>query len=242
MGSILAMGGGGFLMEPDNPLLDDYVLSLSRRQPARICFLATASAESPTNIVRFYRAFATKALAVDITLFDSALPRRPAHTAAIPAILAEQDIVFVGGGSTVNLLAIWRAHGVDRWLADAHAAGIVLAGVSAGMLCWFRGGVTDSYGALAPLHDGLGFLAGTACPHYDGDPGRRATYRAMIAAGAPAGHAADDGAALLFRDGKLVEVVASRPTARAYRVERVGHEVTETPLATRFLGPAANDR
>jgi peptidase E len=235
------MGGGGFFMEPDNPLLDDYVLTLSRRQPARICFLSTASAESPANIVRFYRAFAAKSIATDITLFDSALPRRPTRVAAIPSLLAEQDIVFVGGGSTVNLLAVWRAHGVDRWLAAANSAGVVLAGVSAGMLCWFGGGVTDSYGSLAPLHDGLGLLSGTACPHYDADPARRSTYRAMIGAGASPGYAADDGAALLFSDGALREVVASRASARAYRVQRVDGEVVETPLSVRYLGaPASN--
>src|SRR5688572_18918447 len=138
-GHIVAMGGGGFLMEPENPLLDDFVLSLARRQPARVCFLPTASADSANAIVRFYRAFGRRSVATDLTLFDSPLlPRRPARSADLARFVAEQDVIYVGGGNTANLLALWQVHGLDRILRDASANGIVLAGVSAGMLCWFR--------------------------------------------------------------------------------------------------------
>ncbi|MEZ5990054.1 MAG: peptidase E [Planctomycetota bacterium] len=236
------MGGGGFSMEPDNLLLDDFILSLSPRQPARICFVPTASADSAAYLVRFYRAFSGRAIATDLTVFDPpSVPRRPAHTSELRSFVAEQDIVYVGGGNTANLLAMWRAHGIDRVLREAWEAGKVLAGISAGMICWFEDGLTDSFGALQPLGDGLGFLSGSACPHYDGEVGRPEAYRRAIAEGMAAGYAADDGAALHFRGTELVEVVASRATAAARRLELVDGRVLEVPLPARFLGRTDDD-
>src|SRR5262245_19601149 len=234
-GHIVAMGGGGFSMEPDNPLLDDFVLGLSRRQPARVCFVPTASADAPTYIVRFYRAFAGRCIPSDLTLWNpTSLPRRPARTSELAAFVAEQDVFYVGGGDTANLLVLWRRHGLDVLLRRAWSDGAVLAGVSAGMMCWFNGGVTDSFGGLEPLDDGLGFIDATACPHYDGEPGRRPAYHRAIAGGMQAGYAAEDGAALHFRGPDLVEVVSSRPQAAAYRVEQIGSGVTESRLSVRF--------
>ena len=239
LGRIVAMGGGGFSMEPENRLLDDFVLSLAGRQLPRICFISTASAESPAYIVKFYRAFSGRAVPTDLTIFDPpALPRQPSSTALLPTFLAEQDIIYVGGGNTANLLAIWRMHGIDQAVRDAWGKGVVLCGVSAGMICWFRGGVTDSFGGLDALWDGLGLLDGTACPHYDGEKERRSTYHRLIAEGFPGGYAADDGAALHFRGTELVEVVSSRPNATAYRVESIDGHVVETPLKARYLGRA----
>jgi peptidase E len=235
-GNIVAMGGGGFSMEPGNPLLDEFVLSLSRRQPARICFIPTASADSADYIVKFYRAFAGRSIPTDLTLFGGPLERRPATTADLAGFLAEQDIVYVGGGNTANLLAIWRTHGLGVLLREALDNGTVLAGLSAGMICWFDGGVTDSFGQLQALREGLGFLEGSACPHYDGESGRRPTYHRLISEGFPAGYAADDGAALHFRGQELVEVVSSRREAGAYRVRLVDGQIMETPLTVRFLG------
>ena len=125
-------------------------------------------------------------------------------------------------------------HGIDQAVREAWRKGVVLCGVSAGMLCWFRGGVTDSFGGLEVLGDGLGLLEGTACPHYDGEQERRSTYHRLIAAGFPGGYAADDGAALHFRGTELVEVVSSRPNATAYRVEWMDGHVVETPLQARI--------
>jgi peptidase E len=223
-------------MEPDNPLLDDYVLSHSRRKPARVCFVPTASADSPPYIVRFYRSFSGRCLPTDLTIWDPpALPRQPALTSDMAAFIAEQDVIYVGGGNTANLLMLWRRHGIDAALKDAWSNGTVLAGVSAGMLCWFKGGVTDSFGGLAPLDDGLGFIEASACPHYDGESERRPTYHRAIAAGMPAGYAADDGAAFHFHGASLVEAISSRPLASAYRVELAGGEVVETRLPVRYL-------
>src|SRR5262245_49144297 len=158
-GHIVAMGGGGFSMEPDNPLLDDFVLSLSKRQPANVCFVPTASADSSAYIVKFYRAFSGRCQPTDLTLWSSpVLPRQPDRTSALAAFVHEQDVIYVGGGDTANLLALWRRHGLDVLFRQAYTRGAVLAGVSAGMLCWLKNGVTDSYGGLAPLNDGLGLI------------------------------------------------------------------------------------
>ena len=165
-----------------------------------------------------------------------ALQRRPALTRDLPAFVAEQDVFFVGGGNTLHLLALWRAHGLDRLLCEAWSAGAILSGISAGMNCWFRACLTDSFGGLAPLQDGLGLLEGSACPHYDGEKGRRPALHQAIANGLPAAYAADDGVALHFVGSDLAEAVSSRPQARAYRVEMRDGEVVEEPLPTRFLG------
>lgn len=150
-GNIVAMGGGGFSMEPENPLLDDFILSLSPRQPAKICFVPTASADSAAYLVNFYRAFSGRAIPTDLTLFDPSAPaRHPARTADIEGFLAEQDIIYVGGGNTANLLAMWRVHRIDEALHKAWSKGATLCGISAGMLCWFSGGLPIRSAALMP--------------------------------------------------------------------------------------------
>ena len=233
---IVAMGGGGFSMEPDNPLLDDYTLDLARtargRERPRVCFLATASGDTPGYIADFYAALARRSEASHLSLFVRTVDDIERH-------LLDQDVIYVGGGNTENMLAVWRVHGVDRALRAAWESGVVLAGLSAGSLCWFETGTTDSYGAgLAPLSSGLGFLPGSHAPHYDGESTRRPHYQKLIAEGVlPAGYAADDGVALVFRGTELDEVVASRPGARAYRIERgLDGKAIETELPTRYLG------
>lgn len=224
-------------MEPENPLLDEFILSLAPTPKARICFIPTASADSAEYIVRFYRAFSRCAIPTDLTVSDPPFVlRQPADTSQIPSFLAEQDIIYVGGGNTANLLAVWRAHGLDKALRDVWAQGTILCGVSAGMICWFRDGLTDSFGQLQPLGDGLGFLDASACPHYDGEADRRPAYQKAIAKGLIAGYAADDGAALHFRGDELTEVVSSRPAAGAYRVELIDGVVRETRIEARYLG------
>lgn len=230
------MGGGGFSMEPDNPLLDDYILSLALRKPARVCFLPTASGDSPPYVARFYRSLSARCIATDLTLFDSVLPRRPATTADLEAFVREQDVFYVGGGNTVHLLALWRIHGLDRLLREAWLGGAILCGVSAGMNCWFRGSITDGFGGLAALNDGLGLIESSACPHYDGEERRRPTFQQAILGGFPGGYAADDGAALHFIGSELAGVVSSRPKAKGYRVTLRDGLVSEEELETRFLG------
>jgi len=227
---IVAMGGGGFSMEPDNPLLDDFVLALTGRARPRVCFLPTATSNVATYLSTFYPAFARRAEPDHLDLFGR-------DGRDVRAFLLAQDVVYVGGGNTANMLAIWRLHGLDAILRECWRGGAVLAGLSAGAICWFGHGVADSFGPdLAPFDDGLGLLAGSFCPHYDGEAIRRPRFHELIRNGLPAGWAADDGAALHFSGTDLAEAVSSRPTARAYRVELRDGDVAETPLPTRYLG------
>ncbi len=236
-GQIVAMGGGGFSMEDDNTLLDDFVLSLCPSSSPRVCFVPTAAADAATYIVRFYRAFAEKATPTDLTLFHSgSLERNPPLSSDLTEFVASQDIIYVSGGNTANQLAMWRTHGLDQIFRDAWFGGKIFCGLSAGMICWFRASVTDSFGALDRLDDGLGFIDASACPHYDGEPGRRPAYHQFVSNGLPAGFAADDGAALHFVGTELVEVVTSRLEADAFRVEMTDAGVVETKLPSRFLG------
>ena len=163
------MGGGGFGTEPDNPLLDDFILGLTGKQAPKVCFVPTATGDHDGYVKSFYEAFpAGRATGTHLALFKRTEPD-------LRELVLAQDVIYVGGGNTVSLLAVWRAHGLDVVLREAWEAGVVLCGVSAGALCWFEGGTTDSFGAaLAPLRDGLGFLSGSFCPHYDGEEQRRA--------------------------------------------------------------------
>ena len=228
---IFAFGGGGFSMEPENPLLDDYLLSFARVPKPKICFIPTASGDSENYCLRFFSAFARKNCAPDF------LPLFQRKTYDLRSFILEQDILFVGGGNTANLLAIWRTHGLDKILRQAYEKGVILSGISAGSLCWFSGGVTDSFGPkLALLDDGLGFLKFSNCPHYDGEPQRRPTYQRLIREGLRAGYAADDGCALHFIDGKLKRVITSRPNAAGYHVLFKNGNLVERKLEAVYLG------
>jgi dipeptidase E len=232
---IVAMGGGGFSMEPETPLLDDFVLSIARRPRPRVLFVATASGDAPTYVRDFYRAFAPR----DCEPSDLALFER--RIADLRAFVLDQDVVYVGGGNTANMLPIWRAHGLDRVLVEAWHAGIVLCGISAGMNCWFAESVTDSFHLerLAALKDGLGLIAASACPHYDGEEQRRPTFRRLVGSGELGdGWAADEGAALVFAGEALEEVVAERRGPAGYKVERTAEGATEERIPARYLGAA----
>jgi dipeptidase E len=209
------MGGGGFSMEPHNPALDDFVLSLPGVSIPKICLLPTASGDGEAQIRQFHATFGSRACEpMHISLFR--LGSRPIP---LRETLLRQDIVYVGGGSMLGLLAVWRALGLDQILRECWESGVVLAGLSAGAMCWFEWGVTSSLGSPAPS-PGLGFLPGSLSVHMDGEPGRLPVYRSAIASGTiPAGHAADDGVALLFRGSELTELVSSRPGRRALRVD-----------------------
>ena len=142
------------------------------------------------------------------------------------------DVILVPGGNTANMLAVWRVHGFDRTLREAWESGVLLTGWSAGMICWFEAGVTDSFGPqLEGMRDGLGFLPGSACPHYDGEELRRPVYTRLVREGFPPGIALDDGVAAVYEGTELREVVTDRPEAGGYRVAQDG----ETPLAVRRL-------
>jgi dipeptidase E len=231
---IVAFGGGGFSMEAGNPLLDDYVLGLTGAARPKVCFLPTASGDADHYIVRFYRHFAGTCEASHVSLF-----RRDRCGQAVEGDIAghllAQDLIYVGGGNVVSMLGAWRAHGLDAVLRRAWRRGVVMCGPSAGSLCWFAESLTAFHGAPRRVR-GLGMLPFSNCVHYTNEPARRGEYHRFVGDGMRPGFAADDGAALHFRGEELHRVVASRPHARAYRVEPVDDEVSETPLAIDYLG------
>ena len=230
----MVVGGGAFGLDASGGPLEDHWLALARRVRGRdrpnICLIATATGDDETVIEHFHEVFGEVAETAHLALFDRTVED-------IPAFLRAQDAIWVYGGNTASLLAVWRAHGVDLALRTVHEAGVLLAGRSAGGLCWFEGGTTNSFGPrLAPLLDGLGFIPGSHCPHYDGEPERRPTYHSKVASGElPPGLAVDDFAAAVFDGPGLVEVVAAAEGRAAYRVERSADGVVETVLPARVL-------
>ena len=229
---IVAMGGGGF--SDDDPRLDRYVVDLAGTSSTKVCFVPTASGDATAYVERFEDACVSRGWTSSVlTLFDR-------HVADVGAFLGEQDVIYVGGGNTANMLAVWRIHGVDAALRAAWEAGVVLCGVSAGGNCWFDASTTDSYGIgrADALEDGLGFLEGSFCPHYDGEPERRPSFHRLVASGAlPGGIACDDLAAVHFSGTQLVEAIAAEPRAGAYRVKRSGAQAVEEHLRVRVLRP-----
>ena len=231
MGQIVAMGGGGFLM--DDPLLDRFVCGLVERPRLRICLIPTASGDHPSVIDAFHVAFPDGPFDPSVLeLFDRSVDD-------ISGFLTAQDVIYVGGGNTVSMLAVWRAHGVDVALRAAAAASVVLTGMSAGANCWFEACTTDSYqlGRADALLDGLEFVAGSFTPHLDSEPARQAAATGLIGSGAlPHGYVCEDFAAIHVVDGEVREAVASRPGGRVFRVEPDGMGgVRATPLEVRTL-------
>jgi len=215
-----------------SPLLDDYILGACGKSTPRICFVPTASGDAESYSLRFHRRFAeANCHATDLQLFQR-------QVADLEDFACSQDIIYVGGGNTANMLAVWHAHGFDRALKSALSAGTILTGLSAGSICWFEHGVTDSFGLELQPMDCLGFLSASNCPHYDGEAKRRPAYHKLVNSGMPAGYAADDGVGLHFINGSLRHVVSSRPEARGYRVELRGDTAVDIPLETQFLGMA----
>ena len=231
VGQIVAMGGGGFSMEPENPLLDEYILKLSKQEKPKICFIPTASGDSDKYVVRFYSAFMQRlCVPCHLSLFNP-------PTSNLKSLVFDQDIIYVGGGNTKNLIALWKEWGLDETLRKAWEMGIILAGLSAGSICWFEEGVTDSIpGSLTALKC-LGFLKGSNCPHYDGEEKRKPSYHQLLSTGLISdGYAADDGVGLHFVGERLEKIISSRPYAKAYRLERRAEAVVETTLEPTYLG------
>jgi dipeptidase E len=220
---IVGFGGSGESDCQTRRLLR-YVLGLTGARSPRLLLLSAAEGDSDVAVVRKYELFAGLGQLAHMKFF-------PWPPEGARELVLAQDAVYVGGGNTANMLAIWRAHGFERILREAWERGVVLFGGSAGMICWFEASVTDSFGPrLEGMRDGLGFLPGSACPHYDGEARRRPRYRELVDAGFPAGVAADNGVALHYRGPTLHEVVTCRPGATAYRVSAAGEERLEARL------------
>jgi peptidase E len=236
MRQIIAIGGGG-LAATDGYLLERYIVGrvVERWQIERpnVLFLPQAGGENSEYVVRFYRAFTSlNCRPTHLSLFTP-------HTAEIETLLLEQHLIYVGGGNTKSMLALWREWGLDHYLKRAYEQGIVLTGVSAGAICWFEHGVTDSIPGQLTALPGLGFLPGSCTPHYDSEVLRRPTYQRMVSGREiPAGYAFDDGTAGHFVDETLLKVVSARPAARGYHL-KPGETPTGLPRAVETTLPAS---
>jgi len=226
---IIAIGGAGLAGQSDPPLLERYILAQTGTRNPAVCFLGTATGDADAYVTRFYASF-------------TRLRCRPTHvplfgrTPDLRAVLAAQDAIYVGGGNTKSMLAVWRDWGVPALLRRAWRSGVVLAGVSAGAICWFESGITDSWADRLRVLPCLGMLPDTCCPHYDGEPDRRPSLGRLVARGeVTRALALDDGAAAHFVARRLLRVVASRPGSRAYDVRRTRSGPVETALAVTRL-------
>lgn len=226
---IIALGGGGFSDGNGVTAIDRYVMDLTGKAKPKVCFLGQASAEHPDYVLRFMTAFAaTEAIPSWFTLFRSIDKN-------YREMILAQDIIYVGGGNTKSLLALWRDWGMDAVLKEALANGTILTGVSAGAICWFEQAVTDSYAPIGVIN-GLGWLNGSACPHYDGEAERRpAVARLFADDGLQSGIAIDNDCAVHYVNGKRHAVIAERDNATAYQIAWDGEGVTETALKATIL-------
>jgi dipeptidase E len=221
--TIVPMGGGKMC---DG--VGRFLVELTGKPRPKVLYVGTASAEDPEAALRTYDRFAALAEVSRLEFF----PWPPEN---LRAVVLDQDIVFVGGGNTANMLAIWRLHGVDELLREALDRGIVLSGSSAGGICWFEHGVTDSFGPQLGAMQCLGFLSGSFCPHWNDEELRRPVYHGLLKDGFPAGYAAEAGVGLHFVDGELQEVIGCDDGAKAYRVELRDGAVVETPIEARIV-------
>jgi dipeptidase E len=228
---ILAIGGGTY-SGVDRPL-PKYLLTLTGKKDPVVYYLPTAAGDAPPGIVRWYEVMNEfECRPRHLKLFSDSKTLKNYEAKLLAA-----DAIFVGGGNTMNMLAVWKAHGTDKVLRQAYERGVVLAGESAGMICWFEAGVTDSRPDKLTALECLGFLKGSACPHYTLEKGRKPSYHGMLTAGElKAGVACDDGAAILYENEQFVKVVAVSAKARAYRVRRDEDKIVEEPLKVEYLG------
>jgi peptidase E len=199
----------------------------------RVCFLATAVGDASDYIRAAYAALSV----LDVRVSHLNLFPMPNHE-DIRGHLLGQDLIWVGGGSVVNLLAVWRAHGLDSILHECWQAGVVLGGVSAGSLCWHVGGTTDSFGPrLQPVTNGLGWLPFANGVHFDSEPQRRPLLHRLIGQGQlPSAYSTDDGVGLIYRGTEMIEAVTETDGKAAYYAERTADgEVRETRIVPRLL-------
>ena len=227
---IIALGGHNLTTAEEDVTLSRYILGQVSADRPSICFLPQASGEDPLYVANFYRHFLElNALPSDLSLFKP-------HTADLSAFLFAHDIIYVGGGNTKSMLTLWREWRLDRILRQAWEQGTLLSGVSAGAICWFEQGLTDSIPGRLTALDCLGFLSGSCSPHYDGESERRPSYHQLIADGqVTPGYGIDDYAALHFVGADPPRVFASRPGATAYQVEPAPSGACETTLHASHL-------
>jgi peptidase E len=229
MSDIIAIGGGGFLAEPRNLALEHYILAQTGKRQPNVLMIPTARGDDEVYVSKFYAACSELGANVQHLPFFHRTPD-------LRSLVLSQDAIFVGGGNTKSMLAVWREWALPLLLKEASAKGIVLGGQSAGAICWFEQGVTDSWADRLRSLDCLGFLSGSCCPHYDGEAERRPAYQALMQSGdVKPGYAIEDAVAVHFKDGRLERAVSKKPGARAFFVSVDGGAVKERALDVTLL-------
>jgi len=230
MSQIIALGGAGFADDSAHNAINQYILKQTNAARPNVCFVPTATGDAEGYTLGFYAAFSK----LNCSLTHLSLFTR---TPDLRELLLKQQVIYVGGGNTRSMLAVWRGWGIDQILYEALEAGIVLCGTSAGAICWFEQGVTDSMAGSLAVLDCLGFLNGSCCPHYHSEADRQPSLHAFLKSGAiSAGYALDDFAGVHFQDGKLLHTMASQAGAQAYYVSAAGGKVKEEALDMDFIG------
>jgi dipeptidase E len=228
---IIAIGGAAFSADPRNLALDKYILDQTGKGSPKVLLIPTARGDDAEYVGRFYAAYGSlHAVPAHLPFFH--------RTPHVRTIVLEQDVIFVGGGNTKSMLAVWREWGLPEILKEASASGVVVGGVSAGAICWFEQGVTDSWAdRLRPLPC-MGWLTGSCCPHYDGEVERRPAYHSLLLNGElKPGYAIEDGVAIHFKNGRLERIVSKKDGSRAYYVSVQGGQISEEALTPTVLSP-----
>ena len=223
IGQIIAIGGGGFGRNPNQPIIEKYIIKQSVVENPNICFIPTASAEDKSYIVNFYTAFnKLNCSPTHINLFQ--------RTPSLRSIINKQNIIYIGGGNTKSMLAVWKEWKLDQLLLKAYNRGAILCGVSAGAICWFEKGVTDSWASNLNVMDCMGFLGGCCCPHYDGEKDRKPSVEKFLNESIiDSCVALEDGSALHYKNGKIYTAVSFFKDTNVYQVTlrngSINHEI-----------------
>lgn len=228
-GQIIAIGGGGFGRNPNQNLIEKYILDQSNVDKPNICFIPTASAEESSYIVNYYSVFSKlNCNPIHLNLFK--------RTPRLDSLINKQDIIYVGGGNTKSMLAVWREWKLDKLLEKSYLNGKVLAGVSAGSICWFNKGVTDSWASNLNLIDCLGFIDENSCPHYDSEASRRPTVHSYIEDEKISScYVSEDGSALHFKNGKLFQAISFYKNKKSYLVKKNNDTIIEEEIPSLSL-------
>ena len=223
-GDIIAIGGGGFGRDPEDRTIEEYILNQSSCPKPKICFFPTASAENIDYVKNYYKAFSKlNCEPIDISLFS--------RTPDLKRYIEESDIIYIGGGNTKSMLAVFYEWGIDQLLLEAYHSGKILAGVSAGAICWFKLGITDSWESQLKVLDCLDMLPGCCCPHYNGEEDRKPSVFNMISENKISScYAIEDGAALHYKNSKLLTGISFYEGAKAFEISKSNETIIESPI------------
>ena len=231
LGDVIAIGGGGFGRNPKHNLIEKYILKQANVKKPNILFIPTASAEDKSYIVNFYSCFTRLECSPSHVTFFQRTPR-------LDSLVNKADVIYVGGGNTKSMLAVWKEWKLDKMLLKAYQNGKILCGVSAGAICWFEQGITDSWASNLNTMDCLGFIDGMACPHYQEEKDRRPSVHKLLKnKNAISGYAIDGGAAVHFKKGEYYKSLQFYNNSNVYKVSLVDGNVNESQLYIDKLEP-----